>query len=92
MFYENIRACRNARNWSQSYVASRLGISRASVNAWEMGDSYPSVPLLIKMAGLFRVTTDYLLGIDNSSNININNLKERDIKIIFELIDRFDEK
>lgn len=58
---------------TQDEVASALGISRARYSHYETGRSEPDTEMLRKMAGFFKASTDYLLGItDSPSNINLN--------------------
>lgn len=49
-----LRPLREARGWTQSDLAERLGVSRQSVNAIETGRSDPSLPLAFSIARLFR--------------------------------------
>jgi len=44
---------RAEREWSQGDLASRLGVSRQTVNALERGKYDPSLPLAFKIARLF---------------------------------------
>ena len=57
---DRIKMLRDKHNMTQSELAKRLEITRASVNAWEMGVSCPTVQYVIAMAELFNVSTDYL--------------------------------
>lgn len=50
-----LRDLRTERNWSQADLASRLGVSRQSVNAIETGKFDPSLPLAFKLARLFKL-------------------------------------
>lgn len=43
-------------------AAREMGISNPTINAWEAGRKTPSIEGLEKMADLYQVTTDYLLG------------------------------
>ncbi len=53
-----LRVLRAERNWSQSELADRLGVSRQTVNAIERGKYAPSLPLAFKMAGVFGQAID----------------------------------
>ncbi|MGB2713138.1 MAG: helix-turn-helix transcriptional regulator [Vicinamibacterales bacterium] len=44
---------RAERNWSQSDLADRLGVSRQTINALERNKYDPSLPLAFKIARLF---------------------------------------
>ena len=62
MLHEQIRRLRTARGITQVELAHRLGVSKQSVSNWESNYIQPSIELLEKIADLFGVTTDYLLG------------------------------
>jgi putative transcriptional regulator len=49
-----LRLLRAERNWSQQDLASRLEVSRQSVNAIETGKYDPSLPLAFRIAELFE--------------------------------------
>lgn len=61
---EKIMKLRKQNGWSQEELAEKLGISRQSVSKWESGGSIPDLDKIIKMSGIFGVTTDYLLKDD----------------------------
>ena len=48
-----LRVLRAERAWSQADLASRLEVSRQSVNAIETGKYDPSLPLAFRIAELF---------------------------------------
>ena len=48
-----LRVLRAEHEWSQAELATRLGVSRQTVNAIETGKYDPSLPLAFQMAGLF---------------------------------------
>lgn len=52
---------RKRNGWSQEQLADQLGVSRQSISKWESGLSIPDLDKIIKMSGLFGVSTDYLL-------------------------------
>ncbi len=53
-----LKALRATRNWSQSDLADRLGVSRQSVNAIETGKYDPSLPLAFRIAELFGLSIE----------------------------------
>ena len=73
-------------------LAKELGVSRSSVNAWEMGISTPSVERIVDRSNYFRVTVDYLLGLDDKVNIDISSLSEEAKAAILKVIEIFLEK
>ena len=82
-----IRKLRISKNLTQSAVARRLGITRASVNAWEMGISLPSTKYVAELSKFFSVSSDYLLDIPQNQSINIKGLSEREVAAVKEIVD-----
>ena len=89
MIAERIKELREKNNFTQSSLAKRLNVTRSAVNAWEMGISVPSTALVIELAKLFQVSTDYLLGLQNNIILDISVLNEKEIMIVYELVQYF---
>lgn len=53
-----LKVLRAERGWSQLELASRLEVSRQSVNAIETGKYDPSLPLAFRIADLFGLTIE----------------------------------
>ena len=53
-----LKVLRAERDWSQAELASRLDVSRQSVNALETGKYDPSLPLAFRIARLFGLTIE----------------------------------
>lgn len=86
MTAERIKTLREQAGMSQEKLAKRLGITRSSVNAWEMGISTPSTQYIAELAGLFRVSADYLLGLNETATVSIAGLTEADVGLVCHLI------
>ena len=56
-----IALLRVERGWSQAELAKRIGVSASAVGMYEQGRREPSLSLLVVLAQVFGVTTDYLL-------------------------------
>jgi transcriptional regulator with XRE-family HTH domain len=61
---ENIRHLRKQQNWTQDQFAQKLMIKRSLVGAYEEGRAEPRLELLQKMAELFGMSVDKLIGTD----------------------------
>lgn len=62
-FGDRLTNLRENKGWSKTYVAKQLGISSMQTYAnWEYGRTEPAFDMVTKLAELFNVTTDYLLG------------------------------
>ena len=86
---EKINELRNKNNITQLALAKELGVSRSSVNAWEMGISMPTIDRLIDIAEYFHVSVDYLLGLNDRLTIDISSLNEKEKTMIYNLIEIF---
>lgn len=65
MLHQRIRLLRQARNMSQVELAKRLGVTKQSVSNWENDNIQPSIEMLVKLAAIFSVSTDYMLGLES---------------------------
>ena len=86
MIADRIKSLREQQERTQSDLAKQLGITRSSVNAWEMGISVPSTQYIVELAHIFHVSTDYLLGVDTTSTISVAGLSEKDVELLNSII------
>ena len=86
MIAERIKNLREQQNKTQSDLAKQLGITRSSVNAWEMGISVPSTQYVVELAYIFQVSTDYLLGVNNTATIDVAGLSDKDVELVHNII------
>lgn len=86
MIADKIKFLREQNGYSQAALAKELGITRSSVNAWEMGISVPSTQYIVELSHLFNVSSDYLLGISSDSYIDTCGLTNEDLQAIYSLI------
>ena len=61
MLGARIAVLRRSRGWKQAELANKLGISASAVGMYEQGRREPAADILVRMADLFGVTTDFLL-------------------------------
>lgn len=78
---------------TQKQVADRVGVVVSGISAYESGERYPSYEILIKLAALYHISVDWLLGLSGSQDIVIKSdqLTDNQIKIIKDLVDEFQE-
>lgn len=66
-FAVRLRELREEKNMTQKAVAAVLCVSPRMVSFYESGDHFPrDESILFKLADLFEVSTDYLLGYSDS--------------------------
>lgn len=82
MIADKIKTLREQLRMSQSELARKIGITRSSVNAWEQGISVPSTSYIVQLSEIFKVSTDYLLGVDTSSSVSVVGLTNDDINFV----------
>lgn len=88
-FPARIKSLREKTNMTQAALARKLGITRSGVNLWEMGLSAPSTLYIVELSRLFNVTTDYLLGLDETTVIRTDGLSDSEVAVIINTIQCF---
>ena len=66
---KRIMTLRKSRGMTQDQLAEQVGVSAQAVSKWENDISCPDISLLPKLAEIFRVTTDSLLGMPEKTEI-----------------------
>ena len=87
MVSERVKKLREQNNLTQADLARKLGLTRSSVNAWEMGISVPSTQYIVELAKIFKVSTDYLLGVSTENAISTEGLVKEDIEQVYSLVE-----
>lgn len=83
---EKLKSLRLEKGLTQKQVADRIGLAISAVSSYEAGTRYPSFAVLVKLARIFRVSTDYLLGISNNRTIDVTGLNDKEIELVSQLI------
>jgi transcriptional regulator with XRE-family HTH domain len=77
---------RKKRKWTQEELAKKLAVSAQAVSKWENDSSMPDIDLIVKIAEIFEVSTDYLLGKKVSAVVEMANPNKKDInKLVFRI-------
>ena len=87
-FGMRLRTLRKSKNLTQKQLADQLRVTKSVISAYETDLRMPSYDILIRIAALFSVSTDYLLGITHGKQIDISALSESDSKMIMQFVDR----
>lgn len=91
-FGNRLRTLRKQKNLTQKQLAAQIGVKNSIISFYEMGDRLPSPEIIVKLAAIFHVSTDYLMGIDKKEAIDISDLDEDDKMVIRLLIDSLKSK
>ena len=74
-FSTRVKELREKSGLSMDQLAKQLGVTKSRVNMWENNGTVPRMNVLVELAKFFNVTTDYLLGNDDTSNLSLNNTR-----------------
>ena len=95
---ERITQLRKQKGWSQNDLAKAIEASRDMIGKYERNDNLPSVEVAFKLADIFEVSVDYLLGKGQHASYDketikrlesIENLDLETRKTLFQVIDTF---
>ena len=87
MFANRTKELRTSMGLNQVDFAKKLNVTKQSVSNWENGNIQPSIDMLIKIATVFSVSADYLLGLDVRATIDVSNLTEEQKSHIQAIVD-----
>ena len=62
-----IKNLRKGRGFTQEELAERLGVTYQAISKWENDSGMPDISQIVPLATIFDVSTDFLFGIDNTS-------------------------
>lgn len=76
----------NTLNLSQDQLAKKINVSRKTISNWENGASNPSTEILLLLALLSNVTTDYLIYDNHPLELSLNGIGDKEYNMLKELI------
>lgn len=86
MLSARIKELRTAHRLTQVEFAKLLSVSKQAVSNWENDNIQPSIEMLVKIANVFSVSTDYLLSLDNRKYIEVTDLPNEVVAHIQQII------
>lgn len=89
MLGQRICELRTALGWSQVELAKRLKVAKQTVSNWENDNIQPSIEMLVRLSMLFGVSTDYLLGFEETPRLSVEGLPAKVVAHLSELIADF---
>lgn len=85
---DRLKELRQEKRLIQDELAKKLNISRNTITRYENGTRQPNINTVKKIAELFDISTDYLLGISdrryNFDNASLENLADEYFKKVRE--------
>ncbi len=85
-FGDRLKTLRIKNNLTQEQLAHRLGLTKSVISAYETGSRMPSYDTLITISRIFKVTTDYLLGVDRKNEIDLSGLTDEEKAALLNLV------
>ncbi|UKS27168.1 helix-turn-helix domain-containing protein [Paenibacillus sp. HWE-109] len=73
-----LRAARERKGWSQTFVCQKLGLSNSTLSGYERDYREPDAETIKIFAGMYEVSTDELLGNSDLSS-TLNKMKKADV-------------
>lgn len=73
VFGTRVKDLREKEGLSMEQLATDLGVTKSRVNMWENNGTIPRGDVLVQLANYFNVSTDFLLGNDDNSEISKSN-------------------
>ena len=91
-FGSKIKELRLEKGLTQQQLANLLGVAVSAISSYESGSRYPSYEVLISIARIFHVSTDYLLGLDKLNTVDVSGLGDKEVAVILQMIEVLREK
>lgn len=91
-FEKRLKELRLKYGLSQAQVAKMANVTKVTISAYENGTREPSFGTLIRLASIFGISTDYLLGAEKNLTLDISGLTEEDATIIRQLVKMLSKK
>ena len=91
-FGRRLKQLRQDKNLRQDQLASLIGLNKTAIHYYETDQRQPPYDTLIRLATIFNVTTDFLLGCERNSMLDVSGLTPAEIKILRTLVADMAEK
>lgn len=88
-FSEILKNLRKEAGLTQNELATRLGYGYTAISNYEEGRNEPSLTDLVKFATEFKVSVDFLCGLENKEHLDTKRLTKDQILHLQTLIDDF---
>lgn len=87
-----LKSLRIRDDMSQAQLAQKLGLTKSVISAYETGTRQPSYDVLIHIAGIFDVSTDYLLEVEHKREIDFSGLTPEETDALINLVKAMKKK
>jgi len=84
-----IKELRAAKDITQAELAERVGVTMSAISSYEVSGRLPSYDVLVKIARVFNVTTDFLLGMGKKDVIDVTGLSIQQRETISRIVSEY---
>ena len=91
-FGMRLKELRTQAGLTQKQLAEQIGVTKSVVSFYELRERTPSPEILIKLATVFHVSSDYLLGIEKGKSMDITGLDIEDEKAVRMIVEQLRKK
>ena len=74
-FGNRLKELRQRAGMTQKQLAEKLGVTSSVVSYYELSERNPAPDVVVKLASIFHVTADYLLGIEHENRKTLDLLQ-----------------
>ena len=73
-------------------MANLIGVNKSAISYYENDTRQPSYATLVRLASIYNVTTDYLLGLRSEDTFDTSGLTTSDILLVENMIQMLSDK
>ena len=86
-FSQRLKQLRKDKYLTQAQVADRIGVTSSMVSSYETDIRLPSYTVMLRIADLFGVSVDYLLGRQEKRMLDISALTDEEAAVVCSMVE-----
>lgn len=91
-FGNTLKQLRQQSGMTQKELASKVGVTKSVISYYELSERSPSPEMLMKLASVFHVSTDFLLGLQKGDTLDLTGLSAEDKELVRTMVDTLRKK
>jgi len=91
-FGNTLKELRQKAGMTQKDLASKVGVTKSVISYYELSERSPSPEMLMKLAAVFHVSADFLLGIQKQDTLDLTGLSAEDKELVRTMVDTLRKK
>lgn len=89
---KRLKRLRTDSSMTQAALAQKLNLTKSVISAYENDLRLPSYDILIQIAKIFHVSTDYLLGLEPAAGLDLSGLSDEEKNAVKNLVQAMKHK